>query len=242
MRRLIPANRLRPALLGSVLISLALTGGMAAVRTFGSPLASRTYVVFLINVMLVVSFQLFIGNSGIVSFGHIAFMGVGAYTTALLTIPPAIKATQLPALPHALATAEQSYLPAISRRRVVAVLAAIRGRHHPDYRVRRRDGDVALRVATRCSERDGAARARRAAGIPVRRHRDLDRRRDRVRVLDVRPRNPGRDCGSGPAREDPVCRHPGDPRGPDPIRGVDPQRGMTGAVGCALGPERDRVR
>ncbi len=40
-------------------------------------------------------------------------MGVGAYTTALLTIPPAIKATQLPALPHALATAEQSYLPAI---------------------------------------------------------------------------------------------------------------------------------
>ena len=79
MGRPIPANRLRPALLGSILISLALTGGMAAVRTFGSPLASRTYVVFLINVMLVVSFQLFIGNSGIVSFGHIAFMGVGAY-------------------------------------------------------------------------------------------------------------------------------------------------------------------
>jgi branched-chain amino acid transport system permease protein len=128
MRRLIPANRLRPAMLGSILISLALTGGMAAVRTFGSPLASRTYVVFLINVMLVVSFQLFIGNSGIVSFGHIAFMGVGAYTTALLTIPQAIKATQLPALPHALATAEQSYLPAIIASALLsAVLAAILG-------------------------------------------------------------------------------------------------------------------
>jgi branched-chain amino acid transport system ATP-binding protein/branched-chain amino acid transport system permease protein len=128
MRRPVPKNRLRPALLGSILISLALTGGMMGVRTFGSPLASRTYVVFLINVMLVVSFQLFIGNSGIVSFGHIAFMGVGAYTTALLTIPETIKATQLPALPHALATAEQSYVPAIIVSALLAaVLAAILG-------------------------------------------------------------------------------------------------------------------
>jgi branched-chain amino acid transport system ATP-binding protein/branched-chain amino acid transport system permease protein len=128
MSRLIPANRLRPALLGSVLISLALTGGMVAVRAFGSTLASRTYVVFLINVMLVVSFQLFIGNSGIVSFGHIAFMGVGAYTTALITIPAGVKVVQLPALPHALATAEQSFLPAIiASALLAAILAAILG-------------------------------------------------------------------------------------------------------------------
>ena len=128
MSRMIPANRLRPALLGSVLISLALIGGMAGVRLFGSGLASRTYVVFLINVMLVVSFQLFIGNSGIVSFGHIAFMGVGAYTTALITIPQAVKAVQLPALPHALATAEQSFLPAIIASALLcAVLAAVFG-------------------------------------------------------------------------------------------------------------------
>ena len=128
MRRPIPANRLRPALLGSILISFALTGGMVGVRMFGSPLAGRTYVVFLVNVMLVVSFQLFIGNSGIVSFGHVAFMGVGAYTTALLTIPPAIKASQLPGLPQALATAEQSYVPAIVISAVLAgVLAAILG-------------------------------------------------------------------------------------------------------------------
>lgn len=128
MSRLIPANRLRPALLGSILISLALTGGMVAIRLFGSALASRTYVVFLINVMLVVSFQLFIGNSGIVSFGHIAFMGIGAYTTALITIPPGVKAVQLPALPHALAAAEQSFLPAIVASALLAgILAAILG-------------------------------------------------------------------------------------------------------------------
>lgn len=128
MSRLIPANRLRPALLGSIFLSLVLAGGMVGVRVFGSTLASRTYVVFLINVMLVVSFQLFIGNSGIVSFGHIAFMGVGAYTTALLTIPPGVKAVQLPALPHALATAEQSFVPAIVVSALLAaVLAAVLG-------------------------------------------------------------------------------------------------------------------
>ena len=34
---------------------------------------------------------MFSGNSGVLSFGHIAFMAIGAYTSALLTIPTAIK-------------------------------------------------------------------------------------------------------------------------------------------------------
>ena len=74
----VPANRLRPALVGSVLLSLLLAGCMALVQVFGSPSSSRTYVMFLVNVMLVLSIQAFIGNSGIVSFGHVAFMGIGA--------------------------------------------------------------------------------------------------------------------------------------------------------------------
>ena len=52
-----------------------------------------------IALVLVLSIQSFSGNSGIVSFGHVAFMGVGAYTAALLTIPPAIKEFILPDLP-----------------------------------------------------------------------------------------------------------------------------------------------
>ena len=58
-------------------------------QAFGSTASTRTFVVFVVNVMLVLSMQVFIGNSGIVSFGHVAFMGIGAYTTALLSIPPA---------------------------------------------------------------------------------------------------------------------------------------------------------
>jgi branched-chain amino acid transport system ATP-binding protein/branched-chain amino acid transport system permease protein len=128
MRNPIPPNRLRPALVGSVVIAAVLVAGMIAVRALGTELASRTYVVFLLNVMLVVSFQLFIGNSGIMSFGHVAFMGVGAYLTALVTIPEAVKASQLPELPAVLARQEIGLVPAmIASALLAAVLAVVLG-------------------------------------------------------------------------------------------------------------------
>ena len=121
---MIPGNRLRPALWGWALISLMLAAGMFLVRTYGSTSSSRTYVMFLVNVMLVVSLQTFIGNSGIVSFGHVAFMGIGAYTTALVTILPAIKASVLPELPAALADANLGLVPAIAVSATAALIVA----------------------------------------------------------------------------------------------------------------------
>lgn len=53
---------------------------------------------FLIYTSMVVGYQVFMGNSGIVSFGQVAFFAVGAYTAALLTIPPDIKEVALPSL------------------------------------------------------------------------------------------------------------------------------------------------
>ncbi|MDQ3210629.1 MAG: ATP-binding cassette domain-containing protein, partial [Actinomycetota bacterium] len=124
----IPAKRLRPALWGIGAISLVLIGGMALVQAFGSSSSSRTFVMFLVNVMLVVSIQAFIGNSGIVSFGHVAFMGIGAYATALVTIPEAVKSAQLPELPSVLATADLGLVPAIALSALAAlVVAAIFG-------------------------------------------------------------------------------------------------------------------
>ena len=128
MRLPISGNRLRPALWGSALVSLLLIGGMVLVQAFGSASSSRTYVVFLVNVMLVVSIQAFIGNSGIVSFGHVAFMGIGAYTTAMVTIPDVLKSAQLPDLPDALSTADLGLLPAIALSSLAAfVVAAVFG-------------------------------------------------------------------------------------------------------------------
>ena len=44
-----------------------------------------------LSLIIVLGLQIFSGNSGVLSFGHIAFMAIGAYTSALLTIPPEIK-------------------------------------------------------------------------------------------------------------------------------------------------------
>lgn len=52
----------------------------------------------LVNLVIVVGLQLFVGNSGVLSFGHIAFAAVGAWTMGLLTIDPAVKRAVLPGL------------------------------------------------------------------------------------------------------------------------------------------------
>jgi branched-chain amino acid transport system permease protein len=52
-----------------------------------------------ITVVLVLGLQLFSGNSGILSFGHVGFMAIGAYVSALLTIPAGLKAATFTDMP-----------------------------------------------------------------------------------------------------------------------------------------------
>lgn len=55
----------------------------------------RIVIVMFIHLILVLALQMFTGNSGVVSFGHIAFMGIAAYASALLSMTPAAKAAAL---------------------------------------------------------------------------------------------------------------------------------------------------
>jgi branched-chain amino acid transport system permease protein len=47
-----------------------------------------------------IALYLFVGNSGIFSFGHIAFMSIGAYVASILMISEANKKLNQPGLPH----------------------------------------------------------------------------------------------------------------------------------------------
>ena len=76
-----------------LLISAALT------YQFGSRSFNRTVVEMFINIMVVTGLYTFVGNSGLLSFGHISFMCLGAYMTAWLTIPPMMKSVTLKGLP-----------------------------------------------------------------------------------------------------------------------------------------------
>jgi branched-chain amino acid transport system permease protein len=78
----------------------------------------------LINLILVVGMYIFIGNSGVLSFGHISFMAMGAYVAALVSIPTAQKQFVLPDLPHWLSNAQMASVPSIL---IGAAFAAIVG-------------------------------------------------------------------------------------------------------------------
>ncbi|HKP17928.1 MAG TPA: branched-chain amino acid ABC transporter permease [Gaiellaceae bacterium] len=62
---------------------------------FASDVFTRIIVQMTINLILVVGLYIFVGNSGLVSFGHLGFVAIGAYTTGLLTIAPDFKAFNL---------------------------------------------------------------------------------------------------------------------------------------------------
>ncbi len=61
-----------------------------------------------INIIAAVGLGLFSGTSGILSLGHVAFFGVGAYVAAWFTLPPALKSFLLADMPLFVQEAEWS--------------------------------------------------------------------------------------------------------------------------------------
>ena len=90
-----------------ILIGALLLISLACWGFAGGPF-TRTVTEMFIRVMIVVGLYTFIGNSGVISFGHIGFMCLGAYATAWFTIPPAMKKFSLRGLPTLIA---QNQLP-----------------------------------------------------------------------------------------------------------------------------------
>lgn len=94
---------------------------VAATSGLVSASIERTAIVFLISLTAIAGMGLYSGNSGILSFGHLAFMAVGAYAASILTLPGNIKKATLPGLPDWLAATTLNLWPAI----LVAVLATM---------------------------------------------------------------------------------------------------------------------
>jgi branched-chain amino acid transport system permease protein len=91
---------------------------------FGVRLLERIAINLCISLTLVVGLQVFMGNSGILSFAHIGFMGVGAYASALFSIPAGMKGMALPDLYPLVAGLELSPYLAIALGGVVAAVVA----------------------------------------------------------------------------------------------------------------------
>ncbi len=95
------AGRLAPLV---VLLAVLLVA--AGLAEFAPAVLQRRITQGFINVVAVVGLYVFAGNSGVLSFGNVAFMAIGAYVSALATMPAAAKGVFLPDLPLVLAQLE----------------------------------------------------------------------------------------------------------------------------------------
>ncbi len=102
--------------LGILVILLSLTGSLAV---------EQTVIEALIKIVAVVGLYIFIGNSGIMSFGHVAFMGIGAYAAAWQTCCPMLKPIVMSGLPDFLLQNTVPDFPASVVSGVVAAAAAL---------------------------------------------------------------------------------------------------------------------
>lgn len=110
-------------LLLAVPLGIALAYGLTA----GGGTA-RIVTVLLITVVIVVGMQVFTGNTGILTFGHIAFVALGAYITAIFTATTQAKQFRIPDAPFGLADIELSpYLGLAVGVVIVAIIAAALG-------------------------------------------------------------------------------------------------------------------
>ncbi|MGK9170720.1 branched-chain amino acid ABC transporter permease [Inquilinus limosus] len=112
-------NLLTLVVLGGLILLAVLASQIVGIRLY-----DRVATNLCISLTLVLGLQVFMGNSGILSFAHMGFMGVGAYATAVLTIPAQMKGMALPDLYPFLQGVQLSPHLAIAVSGLVAALVA----------------------------------------------------------------------------------------------------------------------
>ena len=103
-------------------------GGLLYAAWLGGS-AEKLVTAMFIDAIMVVGLQIYVGNTGVFSFGHIGFGAVAGYTFALWAIDPVDKATRIAAAPWGLADVSTSPLVAtliaVSVTLVIAVVVGI---------------------------------------------------------------------------------------------------------------------
>jgi branched-chain amino acid transport system permease protein len=113
------------ALAGGGLTSVLLVALMIGLFETGAPRTQQVILIFLAYLLVVLGLQIFTGNSGVISFGHVAFMAIGAYTAMLMNLSVSSKATQIGTAPGFIKNAHFSFLPATLIAIVVTCLIAL---------------------------------------------------------------------------------------------------------------------
>ena len=106
--------------LHELIAPVALVLGTALLGLVVSSALQTYFLDTLIKVAIVVALYVFIGNSGVLSFGHISFVALGVWTAGVLSVPVAERAAIMPGLAGFLRTATVGNVPSL-------ILAAVAG-------------------------------------------------------------------------------------------------------------------
>ncbi|WP_230533203.1 branched-chain amino acid ABC transporter ATP-binding protein/permease [Microvirga roseola] len=115
----------RETVIGIVVTSLPIVAAAIIAALLFPGGGERIIALFSIYLVAVLGIGIYAGNSGIVSFGHVGFMAIGAYASGLLTINPVIQKTSLPHLPQWLADMQLPFIPALAAALLVVVFVAV---------------------------------------------------------------------------------------------------------------------
>ena len=117
------AARLKPLNTPLTLVAAVLVVGVLT-QLLGISLLTRIVTVMFVSLMVVLGLQLYMGNSGILNFAHIGFMGIGAYTAVLFSMTSEAKVLTNADLYPFLVQLHLPFLPSLLIGGLVAALCA----------------------------------------------------------------------------------------------------------------------
>jgi len=96
-----------------VMLLAVITVGAFVVNAFAPPVFVDVYTYFCVSAMLVLGLQMFMGNSGILNWTYVGFVGIGAFAASIASTPSAVKAMGVPNMYPALVEFQLPVLPAL---------------------------------------------------------------------------------------------------------------------------------
>jgi len=77
-----------------LIVPLVVAG--VAINALGSPLVINIYTFLCVNLVLVLGLQMFMGNSGILNWTYVGFVGIGAFAASIMSTDPSLKSMGVP--------------------------------------------------------------------------------------------------------------------------------------------------
>ena len=123
--RSVLAGRVGSQLAGSGLLFAVLVVGGLLYASGGGPARDILVTQMMINAIMVIGLQIYIGNTGVLSFGHMGFAAISGYTFALLATTVQRKARIVPDVPLGLDSVSLNPLVAAAAAVVLTVVVGV---------------------------------------------------------------------------------------------------------------------